>query len=178
MRPWRRIPSRERSKGVAVIELALSLLFLVPVTFAAIDFGYYFYVGANAEEAAQQGLRQALRRRATLGANCDGLIEAPIINTIQNSYATVDGPNCLGGILDNVSAVHCYMNQPPLAMGGIGGPTQVTTLTCDGNPAPNSWHITVEVSFPLAVGLYRALLPAGSGPGTVRYRVLNLTASP
>jgi hypothetical protein len=45
-------------RGSPRSELALSLSFLVPLMLAALDFGYYFYVGANAEEAARQGVQQ------------------------------------------------------------------------------------------------------------------------
>ena len=52
--------TRERTKGVAVLELTLSLVFLIPLMMATLDFGYYFYVGAAVQEAARQGLEQAV----------------------------------------------------------------------------------------------------------------------
>ena len=58
-----RAPRRQRSRGVAALELALSLTFLVPLLMGMLDFGYYFYIGTNAEEAARAGVREAVRRR-------------------------------------------------------------------------------------------------------------------
>jgi len=173
--------SRDRSKGVAVIELALSMLFLIPLLCAAVDFGYYFYVGSNVEEAARQGALQGARMRASLGANCNGVIELPAEAVIQNVHPVGSGVSCLNaGVVatpDVVSAVYCYMNEPPLSMGPTSGPTSVTTISCDANPVANSWHIQVDVSFPLLLGFYRPLFPAGASAGTVRYRA-TATATP
>jgi hypothetical protein len=165
--------SRERSRGVAVLELALSLTFLVPLLLAAIDFGYYFYVGSCVEEAARQGVLQAVRR--TAGGVCGSANAITAYTVVHDTYPSTTGPACLGA--DSVSAVYCYMNEAPLSMGGAGGPTVISNLNCDNTPVANSWHITVDVSFPPAAGFYRALLPAGSVTGTVRYSA-TLTASP
>ena len=63
-----RAPRRPRSRGVAALELALSLTFLVPLLMGTLDFGYYFYIGTNAEEAARAGVREAVL--ASGGALC------------------------------------------------------------------------------------------------------------
>ena len=42
---------------MAALELALSLTFLVPLMMGMLDFGYYFYIGTNAEEAARASVR-------------------------------------------------------------------------------------------------------------------------
>jgi hypothetical protein len=173
MRPSRSGSARERTKGVAALELALSLSFLVPLLLAALDFGFYFYVGANVEEAARQGIQQVMRQ--TAGQACGSAAAILATTIVRDTYPTVTGTACLGA--DNVSAVYCYMNEPPLGMGASGGPTQVTALSCDANPVANSWHITVRTSFPLVANFYRALLPAGATTGTVRYTA-SLTASP
>ena len=167
------VPTRARSKGVAAIELALSMAYLVPLLLAALDFGYYFYVGACVEEAARQGVLQAVRK--TGAAACGSAAAITAYTTVHDTYATTTGTACLGA--DNVSATYCYMNEPPLGMGTATGPTVISNLNCDNNPVNNSWHITVDVSFKLTVGFYRALLPAGSTAGTVRYRA-SMTATP
>jgi Flp pilus assembly protein TadG len=165
--------SRDRSKGVAALELALSLSFLVPLMLAALDFGYYFYVGATAEEAARQGVQQAVRQSA--GQPCGSAPANNAYTIVHDTYPATTGIACLGA--DNVSATYCYMNEPPLGMGGVGGATEISNLTCDNNPVANSWHIQVDVSFKLVAGFYKPLLPAGTGSGTVRYRA-SLTATP
>ena len=54
-------------EGRLVLELALSLAFLMPLMMSVFDYGYYFYVGTNAEDAGagrapsgRQGRRGAL----------------------------------------------------------------------------------------------------------------------
>jgi len=173
MRPRQPPTSRARSRGVAALELALSLSFLVPLMLATLDFGYYFYVGATAEEATRQGLQQVVRKAA--GQPCGSALALAARTIVRDTYpAGPTGIACLGA--DNVSAVYCYMNEPPLGMGASSGPTQIV-LECDGTPVANSWHIQVNVSFPLVAGFYRPLLPAGATTGTVRYRA-SLTATP
>lgn len=167
--------SRDRSKGVAVIELGLSMLFLVPLLCAVVDFGYFFYVGANVEEAARQGAVQGVRMQTALGSSCNGVVEIPITTVISNRHPLTSGVTCLN--TDTVSAVFCYMNEPPLQMGAASGPTSINAINCDTTPVANSWHVTVDASFPLLLGFYKPLFPAGSTPGTVRYRA-SATATP
>jgi len=172
VRLWPIPSSRDRSKGVAAFELALSMIFLIPLLLAALDFGYFFYVGACVEEAARQGAQQAVRLSAKQACGSPQANAAYAV--VHDVYATTTGTGCLGA--DSVSATYCYMNEPPLGMGTATGPTTIV-LTCDNNPVPMSWHIQVDVSFKLTVGFYRALLPAGSTSGTVRYRA-TMTATP
>src|SRR4029453_12210384 len=63
------LPRREKSRGVALVELALSLIFLVPLMLGMLDFGYYFYVASNVEDAARAGVREAAMSG---GAPCSG----------------------------------------------------------------------------------------------------------
>ena len=88
--------TRERSKGVAVLELTLSLVFLVPLMMATLDFGYYFYVGANAQEAARQGVLQAVG----IAGGCPGL---PAVET-----------NCNAAVA-NICPIHGFPSFSPTA---------------------------------------------------------------
>jgi Flp pilus assembly protein TadG len=146
---------RPRTKGVAALEFALSLTFLAPLMGAAVDFGYYFYVGSSAEEAARAGVRQAVTTfRATFGdPSCTaapGSVDKAAVITLGQTSATGEA--------------FLVMNQPPL---GMASNTQVQ-LTCDDTPVPASWHIMVRVDFKPAMGLVAPFMPAGT-PGTVRY---------
>lgn len=63
---------RSRQRGVAAIEFALCLFFLVPLTLAVLDYGYYFYIALNIVEAQQAGITAATRTAVvdcTLAAN-------------------------------------------------------------------------------------------------------------
>jgi Flp pilus assembly protein TadG len=148
---------RPRSRGVAALEFALSLAFLAPLAGAAVDFGYYFYVGSSAEEAARAGLRRAIiAYSAAAGPTADctpsgaGSAAAAIVKT-NGALATGEA--------------RLVMNQPPLFMAA----NTVVQLTCDGDPVTPSWHILVRVDFAPALGFVAPFLPAGT-PGKVRYR--------
>jgi Flp pilus assembly protein TadG len=158
---------RPRTKGVAALEFALSLTFLAPLIGAALDFGYYFYVGSSAEEAARAGVRQAVTKFfadngpaaiCTAGA---GVGEAVLVATY------VSGTN---GEPYNV------MNQAPLGMGA----NTTTTVSCDGAPVDPSWHVQVQVDFRPAMGIVANFMRAGNpiaGKPTVRYLSATLTSN-
>jgi Flp pilus assembly protein TadG len=161
----RRAP-RKRSRGVAAIELALSLTFLMPLLFAIIDFGFYFYVGTNAEAAALAGARAAVRQSAALAGTF--VTTNAAVQATQTVTATGgSGTACVGG------AAYCMMNEAPLGMGGPAGPTTVTLRCLNAGTVPSApvdptWEVTVRVDFKPAVGFFPAVLPSG-GPGKVRY---------
>jgi hypothetical protein len=159
----RRAPPRQRSRGVAALELALSLTFLVPLLMGTLDFGYYFYIGTNAEEAARAGVRAAVRA----GGNC--ALTGAVTKALGETPAVGSGAaGCIGG------AAYCYMNEPPLSMGGAGGNTTVT-LTCltptTVPPAPvdPTWRITVQVDFWPATTFCKWMMPASLTAGKVKY---------
>src|SRR5580765_1745051 len=145
MNEGRRIRARSRSRGVAVLEFTLSIVFLVPLMMAALDFGYYFYVGATAEEAARQGLQQALRQ----GATCIVPATCGAVGAIVTAPASGSGTTCVGG------DAACYMNGPPLSM----GTAVYTNVSCSCSPGPPDpiYTIVVQVDFNPAVGMFKPL---------------------
>ena len=88
MRRQQRHPKRDRSRGVAALELALSLVFLMSLMLSVLDYGYYFYVGSNAEDAARAGVRQAVK--ATGGAACGSA--AAIVAEATGELTAVGAP--------------------------------------------------------------------------------------
>jgi len=171
----RRPATRERSKGVAVLELTLSLVFLIPLMMGTLDFGYYFYVGSAAQEAARQGLLQTVG----LAGGCPGPPSVPTncpaaVTNIVTKMASGTGTACASASPPpNVApAASCYMNGPSLGLGTASN----LTVTCECTPqpaaAPPFFKITVQVDFRPAIGFFRYLMPAGTAPGTVRYRAI------
>ena len=68
------------------------------------------------------------------------------------------------------------MNEAPLYMGGLGGPTTVT-VTCTPSPPPGvdpTWTVQVQVDFVPSLGFFKNIMPAGTAPGTVRYRATSV----
>jgi len=161
MAPTGRLPRRQRSRGVAALELALSLTFLVPLLMGTLDFGYYFYIGTNAEEAARAGVREAVL--ASAGAACvSGASTAAKVQGERLATGGGTGTACNGG------AAACYMNEPPLSMGANGGNTTVT-LTCVTAPVDPTWTISVQVDFWPATTFCKWLMPASATAGKVKY---------
>jgi len=66
--PWRTKTSRSRELGVAAIEFALLMPFIAVIVLALVDYGYYFYIGINATEAARTAAVQASATAATMNA--------------------------------------------------------------------------------------------------------------
>ena len=68
MRPnlWRTKTSRSRELGVAAIEFALIMPFVAVIVLALVDYGYYFYIGINATEAARTAAVQASASAAAM----------------------------------------------------------------------------------------------------------------
>jgi len=155
-----RVPARDKSRGVAALEFALSLTFLVPLLMGMLDFGYYFWISTNAEEAARAGVRDAVR--ASAGAVC-GAIVTNLAKTNGETPAVGTGSACIGG------AAYCYMNEPPLFMGAASGPTTVTVTCLSALPNVDpTWQVSVQVDFQPSLGFFKNLMKAGAG-GTVRY---------
>jgi hypothetical protein len=127
---------------------------------AALTFGYYFYVGSNAEEAARQGLKQAVALGGGVACavppNCN-----PAVNPIVTGAPTALNCGTIGG-----PAAACYMNASPLNLGGASNTT--VTCRCAIAPVNPTYTITVQVDFAPALGSFRYVLPAGTGT-KVRY---------
>jgi Flp pilus assembly protein TadG len=163
---------RETSRGVAAIELALSLVFLVPLMLGVLDYGYFFYIGAQAEDAARAGVRQAVRISA--GGTCAATNTAVQTAGLMTATSTGTPPSetCTGG------AAFCTMDQSPLRMGGASGPTTVTLNCLNGTTTPPAtveptWEIIVTVDYASPLGRRMPWMPATPPAGsttTVRYR--------
>ena len=162
MRQQRQHPKRERSRGVAALELALSLVFLMPLLLSTLDYGYYFYIGSNAEDAARAGVRQAVKLGG--GAACGSAPALAADAKGETPAASPGGPGCTDG------SAYCYMNEPPLSMGGPGGYTTVT-LSCAMVGGIPTWTINLTVDFPPAIGFVAPWMPKPPLPtDKVRYR--------
>ena len=144
-----RAPRRQQSRGVAALEFALSLTFLVPLLWGR-RLGYYFYVATNAEEAARAGVREAVRASGGATGPADS---ADLNGGGSVTRDRLPGTGCIG------SAAYCSMNEPPLGMGGAAAPPP-SSSTCFTTPVNPTWTITVQVSFYPATTFYKSLIPA------------------
>jgi hypothetical protein len=184
------LPRRVKSRGVALVELALSLIFLVPLMLGMLDFGYFFYVASNVEEAARAGVRQAARAGA---GPCTGggfpVVDGRAVNVVAPATGTDSICNATGG------DAACYMNQAPLMLGGasnitvtaecfipttpLGAPTPALAVAPVKDP---TWRVTVQVDFPLPHPFLFPLLKHSTrgpmGNNTWVYYIASATSSP
>jgi Flp pilus assembly protein TadG len=128
---------RSKERGAAAIELALSLLVLLPLVLGMLDYGYYFYVSMAATEATR------LAARAT-GNTAVG----DCTNNIPKGAAIAAGQN----------AARTYLTT--IGMGTSANLT--TTILCQaGAPSPQ-WSVQVQVDFRPAVGFLSSSMKAST----------------
>jgi Flp pilus assembly protein TadG len=149
---------------VATLELALAMIFLVPLLAGMLDFGYYFYVASNTEEAARAGVREvSLAGSGNCAATGFPIPDPRAIPVQLTASSTGAGCNATGG------DAACYMNQPPLLLGGATNITVsadcLNTTTVPAGPSNPTWRVTVTVDFPLAYGFLKAMFPASTRVG-------------
>jgi Flp pilus assembly protein TadG len=148
-------PKRPRERGVAAIEFALILPFVAMIVLALIDYGYYFYIGINAAEAARAAAVQASTTAAAMnsGAGPTGCGDA---NIGQVTCCTPTPPSPLPA---DVQAAKDYMTNQ--VNGTIGGNTSATIgcSTVGATPAKTMFSIQVTVTFAPPSGTVHFGLP-------------------
>ena len=151
---------RSRQRGVAAIEFALILPFIAVLILAMCDYGYYFYIGINATEAARATAVQVTTNAAALNAG------AGVSNCSDPLIATVTGA-APGAPTLPAQVAKDYMQSAVNAT--VAGFT-TATFTCTVVTGKAIFGIVVTVDFPPASGKLRFGLPASSIAGRVRYR--------
>jgi Flp pilus assembly protein TadG len=63
-----RCPARRRGRGATILEMALTLMVLLYLTFGSIEFGYFFFVKNTVQGAAREGARAGI---TPSGSNSD-----------------------------------------------------------------------------------------------------------
>jgi Flp pilus assembly protein TadG len=146
LKPKRTMTRRSRQRGVAALEFALAMTLFLPLLFAVLNYGYYFYVSITAVEAARVGARQLWNQTVTACSNNANV-------TAARTVVTGTG----------VGTAKAYMGQI-----GMSGPTYTTvTATCttvvpSSAPAGLSdpvWQFQVKVEFPLPVPTFGWAIP-------------------
>lgn len=128
-------------EGVAALEFALVLPFLLVLLMGMIDYGYYFYVNSTVVNAAREGAR-------------NGVVQPTVTLAQQEAQRTARAYLVAAGIGDGVNAT--YLNNADVPM-----PTYDAST---GNPTSGLLSVTVTVSSfqPLTGFLPSTLLPSGS----------------
>jgi Flp pilus assembly protein TadG len=149
---------RSRQRGVAAVEFALILPFIAVLILAMVDYGYYFYIGVNATEAARATAAQMSATAAAMNAG------AGVTNCSDLLIATVTGP----APAIPAQTAKTYMSTTVNA--AFAGYT-TATFTCTVVAGRAIFGVVVTVDFPPASGSVHFGLPrSATTPGHLRYR--------
>ncbi len=144
---------RGRTRGVAALEFALLLPFITVLVLALVDYGYYFYIGINATDAART---TAVQASATAAANGVTVCTAANISTVTGAPGVP------------AQAAITYMTTSVSAAIGLDTTATITCTTVSGKPL---WGVVVTVDFPPVSGsVHFGLPPSTATPGNLRYR--------
>jgi Flp pilus assembly protein TadG len=151
---------RGKERGAVAVEFALSLFLLIPLLLATLDYGYYFWVGLHAAEAANAGARAGAEIiRSTTCANLAkvGNLASPVSTTPQNAAfaakAAIDAEMAKTGL-----ATTTWQTSP----GGITQSCQTVSL------AP-AWSVSVRVDFAPPIRYMLSFMPQSSTAGYTRF---------
>jgi Flp pilus assembly protein TadG len=143
--------SRRGQRGVAAIEFALILPFLTVLILALVDYGYYFYIGVNATEAARATAMQidttvAAMNSGTGVASCS---DSAIPTVVQASTAQ---PNL---------TAQAYMTNTVNATIGTSTAATITCTPVSSATVPNqpAWSTVITVTFAPPSGTVHFGLP-------------------
>jgi Flp pilus assembly protein TadG len=150
----RLLRKRLGQRGAVAVEFAFSLFFLIPLLLGMLDYGYYFWIGVNAVQAANAGLRAATTPPGSLLPTCNGTGAAIAATAAANAAAT--------------AAVTAQMTNGLPA--GFAAYTTTPVNDCITAPSDPSWNIQVQVDFPPVVGFLNPWMPASTIAGRVRFR--------
>lgn len=160
LKTGRSMSKRLRERGVAAIEFALSLVFLVPLMLGMADYGYYFYIAVNVVEAEQAGAIASSRvviGNCTAGGNAALLASAKTAgsNAIATYMTTAGLPSTKVTLLNTT-------------------PTCLTPLSVPPSPPPLSWQFTITADFRPAIGWVAPWMKASPTAGYARYNARTL----
>jgi hypothetical protein len=160
LRPIRRLlRKRLGQRGAVAVEFAFSLFFLIPLLLGMLDYGYYFWVGVNAVQAANKGLFAATHAAPSLVAGCSGT--APGVLAVNAAKLAAQNAVYLGP--------NAQMGSPRLPA-VFSGYVTLPVNDCISAPVDPAWNIQVQVDFPPVVGFLNPWMPASATPGYVRFR--------
>jgi Flp pilus assembly protein TadG len=152
--PWRTKTSRSRELGVAAIEFALIMPFVAVIVLALVDYGYYFYIGINATEAARTAAVQASTTAGAMngGAGPTGCGDVNINLVTNAATATPAGAPA--------QAAKTYMtNQVNATMGNNTTATVACGTAGSGASAKTVFSVQVQVLFAPPSGTVHFGLP-------------------
>jgi Flp pilus assembly protein TadG len=142
MRPIPRRTKRSRARGVAAIEFALLLPFIAVIVLALVDYGYYFYIGVNATEAARTAAVQVTATADAMngGAGPTGCGDTNIGLVTNAATATPPGAPAV--------AAKAYMTaQVNSTLGGNTTATVACSTAGTGGSTKTVFSVQVQVLF-------------------------------
>jgi Flp pilus assembly protein TadG len=122
----RKTGKRDRRRGAAALEFALSMLVLTPVMIGICEYAYYFYIGINAVEAQRAGLLAVAN--TSVGATClnKSVVQSPALSAVT-AYFTLNRLNTVVGVQNGATTLVGCNSGPP-------APTLTMSLVVDYQP--------------------------------------------
>lgn len=148
---------RNRQRGAAALEFALSTLILIPLMMGMIDFGYYFYMAVNVIEAQHAGLVAAQRTGVTDCSSSASAAQVALKATAQTN-ASLAVTNYLSA--NNLTTVLILSGNMP---------------SCSNNPLNPTWTMTLVADFRPVLGRVMSWDKASPTSGYVRYTAKTLS---
>jgi Flp pilus assembly protein TadG len=152
--PKKSTVNRSRQRGVAALEFALLLPILIMLSLCTLDYGYYFWVGINATEAARAASMTASSQAATKNAGagitlCTDLTVPSVVTAAQTA------------------ATDYMKNNMNTTMQGYT--TATVTCTTQAPVVGIVWKTVVNVDFPPPSGVMHFGLPNSSTAGHILF---------
>jgi Flp pilus assembly protein TadG len=157
----RSLRRRIGQRGAVAVEFAFALFFLIPLLLGMLDYGYYFWIGVNAVQAANAGLLAATNA-------------SPKMTTCDNTAASLAAQAAA-----SAAASAAVTNQMNLGLpAGFAAATTTFVNQCTVGPPNPIWTIQVQVDFVPVVGFLNPWMPPSATQGSVRFRSPKLAGSP
>jgi Flp pilus assembly protein TadG len=143
---------RPRQRGAAAVELALSLVFLIPLLLGIADYGYYFFIAVNVVEAQQAGAVAA--SRVAIG-DCSGGGNPALVNS-----ATTAASNAIAQYIANAGLAGIVT---------LGNTAPTCLVPSSTSPPPLAWQFNIWADFRPIIGRVAPWMKASPTAGYARF---------
>jgi Flp pilus assembly protein TadG len=108
------LAKRQRSRGSALIEFAVTLPLFLLVLIGMLEYGYYFYVAVTASNAAREGARQCTTVALGACGACTPSDAVTYMNKIKLGPETTATATCTNSGGNIMYTAHVTVNFPTL----------------------------------------------------------------
>jgi Flp pilus assembly protein TadG len=145
---------RNPQRGAVAVEFALSLFLLIPLLFGMVNYGYFFWVGLNATQAAQLGAQTGLMNGGSPMTACPTAFTTPSLSTQQTAALN--------------AAQNYVANKTGLPASYVSLVSSVSgNNSCQASPF--GWKMAIQVDFPPIAPFTLPFMPASTISGRTKF---------